>query len=167
MAASGKPQSGSPRFLAESTLGKLVKWLRLMGFDTRCRSGPGLETVAAGSDPRRIVLTRTQKTARALAGRPLILIRENDPWEQVREVVARLGLEAGDLRPFSRCLRCNRPTVPAERETVRGRVPDYVYQTASRFTVCEACRKVYWPGTHTERAMDRIRLLFGARDPGR
>ncbi|MGD8368914.1 MAG: Mut7-C RNAse domain-containing protein [Desulfobacterales bacterium] len=167
MAASGDPQSGPHCFLAESTLGKLAKWLRLLGFDTRYHSGPGFEKVAAVSEPQRIVLTRTQETARTLAGRPLIFIRENDPFEQVREVVTGLGLRKGDLRPFSRCLLCNRPTVPATREAVRGQVPDHVLQTASRFTVCAGCRKVYWPGTHTERAMDRIRLLFGAQAFGR
>jgi uncharacterized protein with PIN domain len=165
MAASGEPQSGSPRFLAEPTLGKLVKWLRLLGFDTRCHCGPDFQRAAAESEPQRIVLTRTRMTARALSGRPLILVREDDPWEQVREVVSGLGLQPRDLHPFSRCLLCNRPTVPAERETVRGQVPDYVWQTASRFTVCSGCRKVYWPGTHTERALDRIRSLFGASGP--
>ena len=149
------------RFFAEATLGRLAKWLRLFGFDTRYHSGKKFRQAAEGCAADRIVLTRTRAVARRLAGRQVVFIGENAPEEQLRRLVARLGLTAQDLAPFSRCLRCNRKTVPVPKEAVLGKVPDYVWQTASRFTFCEKCRNVYWPGTHTERALDRIRELFG------
>jgi uncharacterized protein with PIN domain len=161
MVASGAEQPRRPCFLAEATLGKLAKWLRLLGFDTIYHAGRHLEDAVDGCGKQRIVLTRTARVARKFSDRPVIFIGDDDPEDQLRFVAVRLGLTGRELAPFSRCLQCNRKTVPVSKDAARGKVPDYVWQTAPRFTACEGCRKIYWPGTHTHRAMARIRALFG------
>jgi uncharacterized protein with PIN domain len=160
MAAHRGQQREPDRFLVESTLGKLAKWLRLLGFDAQYHAGARFEDAAAGAGPGRILLTRTRETARRFSHRQVVLIQENDPYDQLRRVASTLGWSAEDLKPFTRCLRCNRRTTPIPRDDVRGRVPDYVWQTAPRFTTCSHCNRIFWPGTHTERALDRIRSLF-------
>ena len=167
MAASGAEQHQRPCFLAEATLGRLAKWLRLLGFDTIFPAGRRMEDAAERCKKERILLTRTVRVARKCSDRPVIFIGDNDPEDQLRAVAARLGLTARDLAPFSRCLRCNRKTVPVSKDAARGKVPDYVWQTSPRFTACEGCRKIYWPGTHTERAFEQIRRLFGSMEPGK
>ncbi len=147
-------------FLAEATLGRLAKWLRLLGFDARYHAGGGFEEAAESCETQRIVLTRTKKTALRFTDRSVIFIDENDPEEQLRAVISQLKIAAEDLKPFSRCLRCNRETDRIPREAAKGRVPDYVFQTAARFTRCAQCGRIYWPGTHTERALERIRALL-------
>lgn len=163
---SGEPENGSYRFWAEATLGKLAKWLRLLGFDTcyhpRARLDDGIKACA---HPR-ILLTKTRRTAKRFAGHPMVHIHEDSPEEQLKEVVRALGLERKDLKPFSRCLQCNRKTRPVSRGQVQGKVPDYVWQTAQRFTTCNGCKRIYWSGSHTERALERIRALFPEDIPG-
>ncbi|MCU0538664.1 MAG: Mut7-C RNAse domain-containing protein [Desulfobacterales bacterium] len=155
------PES-APAFAVERTLGRLGKWLRLLGFDalleTECP--PGGFWVCC--DRGRTLLTRTRRTAETQAARAPVFIRSNDPFEQLEEVVQALGLTAVDIKPFSRCLRCNEPTEPLPREEARGAVPDYVWETQPAFSRCPCCRRVYWRGTHTARSIERIEAVLSA-----
>jgi uncharacterized protein with PIN domain len=150
----------APAFAAERTLGRLGKWLRLLGFDTIIETefpqGKGFEP---GDD--RILLTRTRRVMTVPAARAPVWIRANDPFEQLGEVLRAAALSRKDLRPFTRCLRCNEPIVPVSKAEVQRRVPDYVWQRYSDFKTCPRCGRVYWPGTHTTRSLERIKDYFG------
>ncbi len=152
----------APAFAVEHTLGRLGKWLRLLGFDalfeTECPPGGFITRCGTG----RTLLTRTRRVAQAHAALHPVFIRSNDPFVQVAEVVHALGLTGGDFRPFSRCLRCNVPIEVLAREAARGAVPDYVWETQPSFSGCPRCRRVYWRGTHTARSLERIELLLSA-----
>jgi uncharacterized protein with PIN domain len=163
---SGEPKNELHRFLAEATLGKLAKWLRLLGFDTCYYRGDRLDDLDRESLQDRILLTRTRRTAERFVDHAVVYIHKDRAEDQLEEVVSALALSRKDLKPFSRCLRCNRTTRPVSREAVRGKVPDYVWQTAQQFTTCEGCKRIYWPGSHTDRALDRIRSLFSEDSPG-
>lgn len=147
-------------FAAEKTLGKLSKWLRILGFDAlyepEINGGEYFDNVQA----ERILLTRTRKVQKKYGSSRLIFIHANDPFEQLREVIDALGLKFEDSRPFSRCIACNVPIEPAEKESIRNRVPDYVWDTQKNFQQCPRCRKIYWPGSHTQRSMGLIQRLF-------
>ncbi|MFZ0611691.1 MAG: Mut7-C RNAse domain-containing protein [Desulfobacterales bacterium] len=145
------------RFTVEGTLGKLGRWLRLMGLDVRIESGAAS---MAAEVPDRIVLTRTRRRCRDLGDRPFLFIRANDPFDQLREVIRGLDLCRQDIRPFSRCLLCNTPVEAADKEAVRHLVPDYVWESQARFCRCRCCRKIYWPGSHTRRSLAHIDSLF-------
>lgn len=155
------PES-APGFAVERTLGRLGKWLRLMGFDALLEAECPPGGFLARCDPGRTLLTRTRRTAETQAARRPIFIRSYDPFEQLEEVVRVLGLTAGDTRPFSRCLRCNAPIEPLPREEARGAVPDYVWETQLSFSRCPWCRRVYWRGTHTARSLERIEAVLSA-----
>jgi len=150
-----------PAFAVERTLGRLGKWLRLMGFDTLLeRDCPGVDFPACAAG--RTLLTRTRARFAALPAGRSIFIEADDPGAQRAEVVRRCGLRREELRPFTRCLRCNDPIVPAPREEVERDVPDHVRQTQESFSRCPRCGRVYWRGTHTERALEELGRLFGA-----
>ena len=145
----------APAFAAERTLGRLGKWLRLLGFDTVVETEcPGGNFFEQGSG--RILLTRTRRVMTVQAALRPVFIRSNDPFEQLGEVAAAAALGLKDLRPFTRCLRCNEPIVPVPKAEIQGRVPDYVWQRHSDFSTCPCCGRVYWPGTHTTRSLARI-----------
>jgi len=48
----------------------------------------------------------------------------------------------------------NRLIEERAKETIKDRVPPYVYQTQEHFAECPACRRLYWQGTHWQ-AMSR------------
>ena len=148
------------RFTAETTLGKLAKWLRILGFDTVYQAGVSGERFINSTGENRILLTRTKKVQSRGKGRKLVFIKSNDPLEQVREVLQALGIGAADTRLFSRCTRCNILTRPVDKDTVRSRVPDYVWETNPTFQICSRCRRIYWQGSHIERSHGIIERFF-------
>ena len=78
------------RFTVEETLGKLAKWLRILGFDA-CSEPCGSIGSKAAAVSGRILLTRTRRRCRELQGRPFVFIHSNDPFDQLKEVIMRLG----------------------------------------------------------------------------
>ena len=151
------------RFITDPSLGKLCKWLRILGFDTlQEREARGLKRRLPTAEGH-YLLTRV----RALKDLPnsgrTIFIASNDPMAQLRQVIRQTGISMDDIRPFSRCIRCNQPTAAMDRASVFGRVPDYVWETAERIDQCPGCGRFYWRGSHSRRMAGRIRQLF---DPG-
>ena len=151
-------------FAAEPTLGKLAKWLRLLGFDTSY--DPVVSTKKNMDSGRKncILLTRTKRIRDAKLQQECIFIWSNNPFDQLREVIDTLGIIYTDTHPFSRCIRCNTRIQPVEKESVRRNVPDFIWQTCDIFKICGRCRRIYWPGSHTQRSHDIIMRLFDRYD---
>jgi uncharacterized protein with PIN domain len=149
-------------FAAERTLGRLVKWLRLMGFDTLSESEYPKGAFMQHIGPGRVFLTRTQRLREAQAGGGTIFIQANDPTEQAIELVRKAGIRPEDLRPFSRCIICNEEIAPVTRSAVTRWVPDYVWNTQAHFSSCLKCGRVYWKGSHTERALKKLNDIIPA-----
>lgn len=149
-------------FAAERTLGRLVKWLRLMGIDTLSESeypkGTFMQHIGGG----RVFLTRTRRKRGAETGLETIYIQANDPTEQAIELVRKAGVRSEDLRPFSRCIICNERIAPVERSAIRRSVPDYVWNTQTHFSTCLKCGRVYWKGSHTECALKKLNYIIKA-----
>ncbi|UCD79391.1 MAG: Mut7-C RNAse domain-containing protein [Desulfobacterales bacterium] len=152
-------------FATDRTLGKLAKWLRLMGFDTICETDVSSNWFYEHLDETRVLLTRTGKIRQRFAARRLIFIEANDLFEQLAQVVDDLAITFNEIRPFSRCIECNTPIVNIGKETVYGLVPDYVWETHDNFSLCRQCERIFWRGSHTERSMDRIKRLFDEDSP--
>jgi len=147
------------RFAVENTLGKLAKWLRILGFDAFYQTDLSAEKLM-DMGTGRIVLTRTARIRGTNASRKLIFITSDNPFEQVREVLETLGIEPKDVLPFSRCVRCNTMIRKVDKDSIRKRVPDYVWETHDAFRSCSQCGRIYWPGSHTQRSRDIIKRLF-------
>ena len=150
-------------FAADRTLGKLAKWLRILGFDTRYESGASSRAFFETLESERIFLTRTEKLRKMSCEHRLVFIKSNDPVEQLKQVINEVGITNEDLRPFSRCSPCNLPIVNIHKDSVIGRVPDYIWETHDAFSRCPRCERIYWSGSHTKRCMERIEALFQHR----
>jgi hypothetical protein len=152
------------KFLADSSLGRLSKWLRILGYDTvYCRGDADRIFLRKAEKEGRAVLTR-RKDVLARQHPGIVLFVESDRVEgQLVEVLGKLGLKSDPENLFTLCLRCNESLKEAKPEEVRPLVPDYVFRTQSEFRVCPKCRGVYWPGTHRERALAVLqRVLHSA-----
>jgi len=140
------------RFAADRMLGRLAKWLRVLGYDViygRHLSGHGLLRAARADN--RLILTRDRSLARKQPP-PFVFIESDDYTEQLRQV-----LRDCDLRPgagiFTRCLVCNSRLEPRAKESVEPLVPAYVFATQERFSWCGRCQKLYWPATHQQKML--------------
>lgn len=151
-----KGREREPRFVVDVMLGRLARWLRVLGFDAAYSDdAEDGDLVRQSIDEERILLTRD----RALPGQwwidNYLLIESVRPMEQLRQVIRRFDLKWGD-RLFTRCTLCNEPLRPVELEEILGRVPERVAEVADRFVTCPSCDRVYWPGSHVERMRKRL-----------
>lgn len=155
------PLSRPPRFVADSHLGALARYLRILGFDTTYRNSAGDEELAEQSaHETRVLLSRDRgllKRRRVVYG---CLIRSDEPREQVAEVVNRYGLREL-ARPFSRCLRCNGLHEPVAKTEVLDGLEPLTRQYYDEFWRCRDCRHVVWAGTHYERMRELVKEWLG------
>jgi uncharacterized protein len=134
------------RFLADSMLGRLARWLRALGYDTLyLRDAPDRRLLAIALAERRRLLTRDAALARR-AREAGLLVRAEALDGQIEEVTTACGL-AG-RRALSRCLECNALLAATAPEAVRDRVPPYTFATQREFRTCTGCGRVFWEGTH-------------------
>jgi uncharacterized protein with PIN domain len=142
------------RLLADGMLGRLAKWLRLLGYDTaydNAAADPDLARRARVEG--RVLLTRDRELA-ARRGLRTLLIQSEVLEEQVREVQDALGLPPDPA--LSRCAVCNTVLEPVSPEDVAERVPPYVLRTQREFRRCPSCGRVYWPGTHVDEMREQL-----------
>jgi uncharacterized protein len=151
------------RFATDAALGKLARHLRTAGFDASCAPQSAQDDFWLTLDPERIILTRTSALRLRYKHRHPLFIRDNDPWRQFVQVVRELNILSDDLHLFSRCLVCNRKLHDVDRQTVKGRVPDYVWQSLARFRTCDRCQRVYWSGSHSGRMEKRMAAIFSTQ----
>ena len=157
----------SIKFIVDNNVGKLAKWLRVLGYDTLFINPiADDELVRIALSEGRIILTKDTQILRrrvAMTGQVRVIYVESDSIrEQLRQVIEALELDHRSLR-FSRCLECNEPLIRQEREQVRNRVPSYVYQTQAQYMSCPRCGRIYWRGTHWSRMKGEIeRVMEGS-----
>jgi uncharacterized protein with PIN domain len=147
-------------FAADRTLGKLAKWLRILGFDTTFEIDVPAELFYEHLEKDRIVLTRTGKIKKHFSTHRLVFITSNYLDVQLRQVITEIGICQPDTQPFTRCLHCNVRIVDADPDDVCGLIPDYIYETHKEFHKCLQCNRIFWPGSHTKRGLEKIELLF-------
>ena len=143
-------------FVADKTLGRLARWLRIVGCDVLYGSnfsGKGL--LEAARRDRRIVLTRDRRLARRADMPPFLLVEDDRFREQLRQVVTAYGIDA-HAGLFQRCVECNGDLVEASREEAAPRVPEFVLATQQSFRRCVRCRHLYWDATHVDRVRDEL-----------
>jgi uncharacterized protein with PIN domain/sulfur carrier protein ThiS len=137
-----------PRFVLDTHLGRLARYLRLLGFDCLYRNDYHDDELARiSSEQQRTLLTRD----RILLQRRIItrgyFVRTLEPQQQVIEVLRRFDL-SGEIRPLSRCTRCNGLLEDTEKETVRERLEPKTRRYYRRFRICPDCGQIYWRGSH-------------------
>lgn len=153
--APGVSRRAEPRFIADVNVGKLAKWLRILGYDAAFINPIEDDVlVQIGLREGRIILTKdTHIAERRVATRgqvQVVVVQGVRVWDQLHFLAELLGLRYS-INLLSRCIECNVPLEAADRSQVKDLVPPYVYGTQQHYMTCPLCGKVYWPGTHWQR----------------
>ena len=160
-------QEKTPEFVVDAMLGRLARWLRILGFDTwYFREIDDRALLRLHAESGRILLTRDTRLVQCREVGLYVLVRYDGWQDQLRQVVEALSLDVRPESMLTRCLLCNRPLEKLVREDVHGRVPDYVAGTTSAFRGCRSCDKVYWAGTHRKRMEEVVSMLRSVRKSG-
>lgn len=151
------------RFLADAHLGRLARYLRMLGFDSlyeNALSDRDLIRISTGEG--RVLLTRDREL---LMHRDLthgVYVRGTRPRDQLTYVFDRLDLRHSS-RPFTRCTKCNGDLEEVEKEVVVDRLPARVAERHQCFQKCANCGRVYWPGTHWKKMQGIVGNLMSHR----
>lgn len=154
-----------PRFVADAMLGRLARWMRVLGFDVEYgRAARDAAICRQAVRESRVVLTRDHALLRRrlLRGAPgRLLVASDRLGQQLAQVIGAFGLVVDERRLFSRCAACNGLVLRSSADALRGRVPPYVLRTSPRLSQCSRCGKPYWEGTHRALALRHVRHLLG------
>jgi len=131
----------------------------MIGYDTVMSTNHvAREVLTAALDENRTILTRNSVLAQMKLARNVVLLTDNDPWTQLRFVIKQLNLRIDRSRILTRCLEDNNLLSDIPKSEIRGLVWPYVYETQRKFTKCPACGRIYWPASHVEAMIDKLKM---------
>ncbi len=141
------------KFIADAMLGRLARWLRILGCDVSYESSISDDyLIARAIHERRIILTMDRKLTERESAKNSLLIKSPSYKEQLKQVITHYNIDYKS-GIFTRCLVCNSLLERIEKEKIKDRVPPYVYSTQDEFDICLQCGRIYWSGTH------RVKML--------
>ncbi len=161
-----KEKHNKMKFIVDLTMGKLVKWLRIAGYDTVFYNSSNLDKlIEIASRESRTILTRNsgfiKKERKVLEERgiPHLLLASDSVEEQLKETVDYFKLDLKESS-FTLCVDCNKPFFKISKEDALGKVPEFVYQNYNEFVQCTNCKKIFWEGTHRERMEEMLKRVY-------
>ncbi|MCK4875306.1 MAG: Mut7-C RNAse domain-containing protein [Sulfurimonas sp.] len=147
----------APIFIADCHLGKLAKYLRVMGFDTLYfNTIDDNDLIELADKEKRIILTRD----RALHERekaPTFYLKPVENLEQLKILQEYFKIKS--YKFISRCIICNTQLQSIEKNKVEDKIPKKVKLYFSEFEICPTCNRIYWHGDHYKRMMNTINSI--------
>jgi uncharacterized protein with PIN domain len=141
-------ETARPQFIADVMLGRLAKWLRIAGFDVLYSNKfTDDELVSLSNREKRILLSRDTRLLVRKSVKDFIFLESQNVQDQIKQILETTQT-AGLPSLLTRCLACNDVLIETTRESVRTRVPKFVYETQMHFKCCPKCQRIFWAGTH-------------------
>jgi hypothetical protein len=151
------------RFIVDCMLGKLAKWLKILGFDALFFSKiEDDELLAIARKEGRILLTKdTGLIQQAKDVETLFL--ESEEWrDQVQQVLEHFNLRE-KVNPHTRCIDCNVVLKNLPKKNAKNLVSAFVFDKADSFALCPNCSRVFWQGTHFKDMEAKIQEILNIK----
>jgi uncharacterized protein len=149
------------KFICDDNLGKLAKYLRLLGFDTAYITPiTNAELLARMLREDRLVITRDKRLAERIEPERMAIVDTDSPEQQLREVILKFSPPIDKERFFSRCLICNEICREISANEVKDRVFPYILKTKTQFRQCPRCSRIFWQGSHYHRMTAKLSQLL-------
>jgi len=148
-----------PKFVADVHLGRLTRYLRMMGLDVLYKNDFNDDKIVEISlNKKRAILTRDRGVLKRNEVTHGYWVRNIEVEEQVKEVLKRFDLRK-EIKEFSRCIECNEPLKSIKKETIIDQLPPRVANSQNDFYRCPVCKKIYWKGAHYLRMLKFIQSI--------
>lgn len=148
------------KFIVDCMLGKLAKWLKVLGFDTTYYNKiEDSELIDKARKEGRVLLTRDTGIIENTQNVQTLFIKSENWQEQAAQVLDEFNLWT-KIKPYSRCVECNARLKRIPKRKAKNLVTPFVYRNAQKFAVCPQCGRVYWQGTHYKDMESRIEKIL-------
>jgi uncharacterized protein with PIN domain len=148
-----------PKFICDVHLGKLARYLRMMGFDVYYKNDLSDEEIVKISlKERRAILTKDRGILKRNEVTHGYYVRNTKVEEQAKEVIKRFDLQ-NEIKELTRCLECNSELIKISKEKIAGKLPPKVKQSQEEFYECPGCGKLYWKGTHHQKMLSFVQKI--------
>ncbi|MBI5890565.1 MAG: hypothetical protein HZB47_07795 [Nitrosomonadales bacterium] len=149
--------SPSPRFLCDEMLGQLCRYLRAAGYDTLFANNGHQDHMLLQQchDEGRFFLTQDRLVREHKAARGIALILPQGNTDQLAAILGTHFQLDWLGQSFTRCLLDNTPLLAADAASVAS-VPLDAVRPDEALTLCPACGRVYWQGSHFKRMRARL-----------
>jgi len=141
------------KFIADGMLGKLTRWLRMLGQDvTYSTQFEDADLLAMAEKEQRILLTRDSDLYQRAASKGVeaFYVEGRTEAEKLAELAKRFGFSLAIDLKRSRCPRCNAEIRLTPKETLAGKVEKNTFIYYNEFWECSKCGRIYWQGAHWE-----------------
>ncbi|MBT8380970.1 MAG: Mut7-C ubiquitin/RNAse domain-containing protein [Ignavibacteria bacterium] len=148
-----------PKFIADVHLGKLSRYLRMMGFDVLYKTNfDDDEIVKISLEEKRAIFTKDRGILKRNDVTHGYWVRSSKVKEQIVEIIKRFGLKKL-IKEFTRCIECNTVLESISKKKILNELPPKVSESQKLFSVCPSCKKLYWKGTHHQRMLSFIKTI--------
>ncbi|OPY73388.1 MAG: hypothetical protein A4E62_00513 [Syntrophorhabdus sp. PtaU1.Bin002] len=145
------------KFICDAMLGKLAKYLRILGLDAEYTNSPAVLDRYRGEAEPPYFLTKRLK---GITYPKVVFIKSDRPRDQLLEVKEIIRPFINREKIMNRCIECNVELADICKSDIEQYVPEFVFHQYSLFRICPQCRKVYWEGSHAVHMGDLIREIM-------
>lgn len=155
------------KLIADGMLGKLTRWLRILGHDVKYSSKmDDAQLITISKKERRILLTRDlelykQATAKGI---DTFYLEGQTGEEKLARLADRFDIDLNIDMATSRCPKCNTRVKPIPKEKVMNSVEKNTFAHYNEFWKCPKCGQIYWQGAHwvgLKRTLEKTRKYLG------
>ncbi len=151
------------RYLSDVMLKRLTRWLRMFGIPVVYPDTEDDDRILEEARDLGVILLTSDKELSKKAGlkgvKTLLIISQRLD-DQLIEFFIKSGERPSDPDRMLLCPVCNGELIPMDKQLLREKVPERVYEYQDRFWVCNSCGKVFWKGTHYERIKKKFNMLI-------
>ena len=139
------------KFIADSMLGKLARWLRMLGHDViytiQLNDNDLLELA---KKENRVLLTKDLELYKRANAKNLdaLYLEGKSESERLAEVAKRYSLTLEIDMEKSHCPVCNTKLKATPKEQLSGEIEKNTFTYYDKFWKCPNCGQVYWQGAH-------------------
>jgi uncharacterized protein len=145
------------RFICDAMLGKLVKYLRILGFDTiYVTFAEEFDKYKNENNPP-IFFTKRKMQKPSFSN--CIYIESNNVIDQLAEIKNIIEPHIDKNTMMKRCIKCNTLLSNAKKDYIEGLVPEFIFHKYDTFKICPLCRKVFWNGSHAAHMRKWIKTI--------
>lgn len=139
------------KFLADGMLGKLTRWLRMLGQDVIYSvQFEDAQLLECSKKEQRVLLTRDFELYRRAIARGIdsFYVEGKTESERLADVAKRYEVSLVIDMDTSHCPICNAMLRAAPKEQLSSELEENTFTYYNKFWRCPNCGQVYWQGAH-------------------